>query len=103
MRRPERQWLNPFLPAGVGRNPPVEMKKKNKMTAYLQHWRRRAACLPNAPVGMGMAPAQETELVGMLRPPVWLKEVSERLERGSTPSPNLPSYCLWGKCMNGLI
>lgn len=50
------------------------------MTAYLQHWRRRAACLPNPPVGMGTAQAPETELAGILQPPAWLKEVSERLK-----------------------
>lgn len=59
--------------------------------------------LPNPPAGMGMALAPETEMVGMLQPPAWLQEVSERLEQGCPPTPNPPSYCCQGECMNRII
>lgn len=72
----------------VGRNPPVEIRKKKNLTAYLQHGRKTATCLPDPPAGRGTAP--EAERAGMLWQPAWLKEVSERLERGSPPAPNLP-------------
>lgn len=60
-------------------------------------------CLPNPPAGIGMALAPETEMEGMLQPPAGLQEVSGRLEWGCPPSPNPPSYCLQGECMNRLI
>lgn len=99
--------VKPIPACQVGRNPPVEMRKKSDSLSPA--WEETTTCLPHPPapegmlVGMLWQQAPEGELVGMLRQPApegklvrmlwqpaWLKEVSERLERGSPPTPNPP-------------